>query len=176
MTYLIPPTKDQYQDILKEIGTDEQAIQRDVKYLIDWLDQTEYLPSVKGKFYHMFGYKVCILVVKLMHSSRAIVWTKYFERQIKLSGRGGIWQNQSPSFLWLKSLKGRILKNIVPKPSSQCGPAWILNAISNQTSTFSVSLWEIIFSFGISTFFFSLMFAFCFRLGAPVVRYKIAPK
>ncbi|KAK7580475.1 hypothetical protein V9T40_001104 [Parthenolecanium corni] len=49
MPYLNPPTKDQYQDILKDIGTDEETIKRDVKYLMEWLEQTAYLPSVKDE-------------------------------------------------------------------------------------------------------------------------------
>lgn len=50
MQYFAELSQEQLEDILRDVGTDEQSLKRDVNYLITWLEQTPYLPSVKGKF------------------------------------------------------------------------------------------------------------------------------
>lgn len=50
MQYFEKVSEEQLLDILKDVGTDEESIKRDVDQLKNWLEMTPYLPSVKGKF------------------------------------------------------------------------------------------------------------------------------
>lgn len=48
-SYLQRCTQEQFQCMLREIGTSEEALQRDVQYLMKWMEKEPHLPNIKGK-------------------------------------------------------------------------------------------------------------------------------
>ncbi|KAK7580477.1 hypothetical protein V9T40_001106 [Parthenolecanium corni] len=51
MQYFEKVSEEQLLDILKDVGTDEESIKRDVDQLKNWLEMTPYLPSVKDEVF-----------------------------------------------------------------------------------------------------------------------------
>lgn len=43
-------TPEQVENIYSELGTNQEAVKKDVQYLMDWMEKQPHLPNVRGKF------------------------------------------------------------------------------------------------------------------------------
>lgn len=57
-------TDDQIKEFYSEFGATEESVDRDVKYLMEWLEKQPHLPNVKGKFLYIFSQEISVALLR----------------------------------------------------------------------------------------------------------------
>lgn len=58
--YLEQFAKEQQKEFYKEFNITEESLERDVNYLIEWMEKQPHLPNVQGKFKVHISHITCI--------------------------------------------------------------------------------------------------------------------